>query len=87
MSLTLGGRLFIIQCHNQPDSWWSGSGGARAETIGGEVCVGRGDADNAPGGRMTTIHIIGMVILAWWALLRWGGEGRCHSRHRGCSFA
>ncbi len=35
VALALGGRRFIIQHHNQPDSWWSGRGDARVEARGG----------------------------------------------------
>jgi hypothetical protein len=35
MALALGGCRFMIQHHNQPDSWQSGRGDARLEARGG----------------------------------------------------
>jgi hypothetical protein len=35
VALALGGGGFMIQHHNQPNSWWSGRGDARVEARGG----------------------------------------------------
>jgi hypothetical protein len=42
VAMALGGHRFLIQHHNQPDSWWNGRGDARVEARGrGERVGGR----------------------------------------------